>query len=119
MSAKNPHFKQLDRSAFELGMLLRGLPSKLDLTDTDTRLQLEAADRHADNYYTTMLDGLESMGRLMWSACENEQWPVERSDMARIGNMISQIAVQVQFLDEFRESVRDRIDEAEKKGARK
>lgn len=119
MSANNPHFRNLQRPAYELATLLRGLPTTPDLTSGDTRMQLEAADRHAGNYYDTMLGGLEAMGRVIWSACENEQWPVDYSDMARVGNMISQIAVQIQFLDEFRESVRERIDEADKKGARK
>lgn len=119
MIADNPHFMHRQRSAYELSELLRGLPKTPDLTDAETRLKVEAAERHADNYGEILLDGLEALGRVMWSASENTAWPVDQHDMARLGQMISQMAIQIQFISEFRDFTRDRLQEADKKGARK
>lgn len=122
MIAKNPHFQQRERSAFQLGHLLRDLPASLDLTAggnaADMTLRLEAAERHAENYGEILLDGIESLGRVMWSAGENEEWPVAQRDVARIGALISQLAIQLQFLDEFRASANDRLNETSQKGGR-
>lgn len=119
MSADNPHFKHVERSAFEFSRLLRSLSTNPDLTSADERLKFEAAECHAEHYHEAMLSGLESLGRVMFSACERGEWPVAQRDMSRLGAMITQIAVQVQFLDEFRHSVRDRFNEADKKGGRR
>jgi hypothetical protein len=119
MIVTNSHFMNRLRSAYELSKLLRDLPITRDVPDADTRLQLEAADRHADNYGEILLDGLESLGHVMFSAANNEAWPVEQHDMAALGEMISQMSVQLQFISEFRDSVRNRIEDANKKGGRK
>jgi hypothetical protein len=123
MNAKNPHFQQRLRSAYELSHLLRKLPDHLDLTSGDApaemRQQMEAAERHADNYSEILLDGLESLGRVMWCAGENEDWPVEQHDVARLGTLISQLAVQLQFIDEFRTSVNYEFAQANGKDASK
>jgi hypothetical protein len=119
MSHSNPHFTGRQRSAYELSTLLRELPTSLDLTSADKRQQLEAASKHAENYGEVLLDGLESLGRVMWSAAENADWPVEQNDVARMGTLVSQLAIQLQFLHDFRESANFDLAEAEKKAARK
>jgi hypothetical protein len=117
----NPHFQQRLRSAYELSHLLRKLPDHFDLASggasAEMRQQMEAAETHADNYSEILLDGLESLGRVMWSAAENKDWPVEQQDVARLGTLISQLAVQLQFIDEFRTSVNYEIAQANEKDA--
>lgn len=123
MNAENPHFQQRLRSAYELSHLLRKLPDHLDLSSGDApaemRQQMEAAERHADNYSEILLDGLESLGRVMWCAGENQDWPVAQHDVARLGTLISQLAVQLQFIDEFRTSVNYEIAQANGKDTSK
>lgn len=119
MNRDNPHFTNRQRAPYQLGHLLRDLPRTPDLTDSDTRLKLEAAESHAENYSGVLLSGLESLGRVLFIAGENEQWDVEQYDVCRIGALISELSIQLQFLDEFRISVINRITEADQKGARK
>jgi hypothetical protein len=119
MNHSNPHFTGRQRSAYELGTLLRNLPNTVDLTAVDKRQQLEAAEKHAENYSEVLLDGLESLGRVMWSAAENEDWPVSQRDIGRLGTMISQLAIQLQFLENFRAEAGHDLAEVDKKGARK
>lgn len=123
MSTKNPHFKNRERAPFELSDLLRNLPPQINLsTDpnaTETRLQLEAAMQHADNYSCVLLDGLVSMGRVLFSAGENESFPVEPHDAARLGSLIAEIGIQLQFLEHFRTSANDRLAEVAQGGSRK
>lgn len=123
MITKNPHFKNRDRAPSELGRLLCNLPAHIDLTTdpsaAETQLQLEAAVRHAENYTDVLLDGLVSMGRVLFSAGDNKAWPVEQHDVSRLGALIAEIGIQIQFLENFRTSSNDRIEEANKKGARK
>lgn len=119
MSHANPHFVGRLRPAYELSTLLRELPSTVDLTSADKRLQLEAAEKHAENYSVTLLDGLESLGRVMWIAGENKDWPVEQHDVARMGDLISQLAIQLQFLGEFRTGANYELAQAEMKESRK
>lgn len=123
MITKNPHFKHRGRAPFELGRLLCQLPAQIDLrTDPnagETRLQLEAAVRHAENYSDVLLDGLVSMGRVLFSAGENSAWPIEQHDVSRLGALIAEIGIQIQFLQDFSASSSDRFEEANQKGERK
>lgn len=123
MSLDNPHFKNRERAPCELAYLLRELPRHVDLrnaqNEPETRLQLEAAERHADNYRGVLLDGLVSMGRVMFCAASNEDWPVQQHDVSRIGALIAEMGVQLQFLNEFCDMAVVRLHEADQKGARK
>lgn len=123
MNANNEHFRNRLRSSYELAHLLRQMPNHCDLTASDApadmRQQMEAAERHADNYSEILLDGLESLGRVMWSASGNDEWPIEQRDVGCIGNLISQLAVQLQFIDEFRSSVNYEIAQENERNARK
>lgn len=107
MSESTKVFKHPERSAYELGHLLRKLPAHLhreELTDQQ-HLEVEAADLHALNSSGTLLHGLQSLGRVMWSASVNEAYPVDAADYGKVGVLVTEIALQLQFLDEFRQSV--------------
>lgn len=123
MNTQNPYFKHRGRAPSELGDLLLSLPADIDLrTDpnaAETRRRMEAAVTHAGNYSDVLLDGLVSMGRVLFSAGENEMWPIEQHDVSRLGALIAEIGIQLQFLDGFLTSSKDRIQEADEKGARK
>lgn len=123
MSDQNIHHTNVERAPYELGRLLRSLPDSLDLptveiTDEQHK-KLIAADCHAAEYSGTLLNGLESLGRVMYSASLNQRQTLETSDVAQVGLLVTELAVQLQFLDEFRSAVAGRHIFAAAKGARK
>ncbi|MDQ1924696.1 hypothetical protein [Massilia pseudoviolaceinigra] len=101
MSAANPHFHRIERAPYELGCLLRRLPRYLsDPALTDEQRELAAAaGHHASNYSASLLAGLESLGRVIWSAALNEEQQVERRDFADVGQMVATLATQLQYLN--------------------
>lgn len=112
MSDQNIYHDNVERASYEFGRLLRSLPDTLDppsasITD-DQRKQLTAADCHAAEYINTLLNGLESMGRVIYSASLNTRQTLELRDVAQTGLLITELAVQLQFLDEFRSTVAGR-----------
>lgn len=103
MSLANPHFKLVERAPHELANLLENLPpqrcgAKLS---GDELLMLNAAVDHAANYNHTLLDGIEAIGHLLFSAATNESFPIERSAAASLGTLLSALAVQAQYLQDF------------------
>lgn len=104
MSRSNKFFQHEDRASYELAFLLRALPQHLtgqaDLT-ADQLQMAEAAQSHAINLNLTLQHGLESIGQLMYSAGTNEKLQMDRSHFASLGVLISELAIQLQFLDEF------------------
>lgn len=107
MSQANPTFKHTERASFELGFLLRSLPRDLHGASLGAVQleEIEAADRHAANSKATLLGGLQSLGRVLWSAGVNQAFPVDVADCARLGMLVSEIALQIEFLSDFREEV--------------
>lgn len=107
MNQPNSIFKHTDRASYELGFLLRSLPRRLhDEPLSAAQLEeVEAADRHAANCKATLLSGLQSLGRVLWSAGGNEAYPADVSDCARVGMLVSEIALQLEFLNDFCEEV--------------
>jgi len=104
---KNSTFKCIERAPYELGNLLRRLPRHLHGAHLDAE-QLEiidAADKHASNSTLTLLDGLQSLGRVLWAASANEDFPAKVGDCGRIGTLVTEIALQLEFLIDFREEV--------------
>jgi hypothetical protein len=106
MSQSNPHFRHPGRASYELGKLMRSLPEHLygELT-ADQQLEVEAAGKHADNATGTLLHGLQSLGRVLWAAGANTEFPADPDDCASVGALVTEIALQLQLLDEFRTSV--------------
>ena len=100
-------FHRPERAPYELGHLLRALPRDLDgakLTAEQINMA-DAAGHHASIVTSTILSGLESMGRIMWSAGVNQRNPVESDDFANVGMLVAGLAVQLQFLSEFQSEV--------------
>lgn len=100
-------FQHPERASYELGCLLRRLPRHLHgpTLDAVQLEQIEAADKHAANSTGTLLQGLQSLGRVLWSAAVNENFPADVGDCARVGALVSEIALQLEFLSDFREEV--------------
>ena len=107
MSQSKPIFQHPERASYELGCLLRRLPRHLHGADLDAVQleQIEAADKHAENSTGTLLKGLQSLGRVLWAAAVNEDFPADLSDCAHVGTLVSEIALQIEFLNEFRGEV--------------
>lgn len=112
MTYSNPHFMHEERSPYEFCKLLRSLPESLDVATTsindEQHEQMLAADQHAANYISTLLNGMESLGRTLFSAATNERTPLSLSDVAQVGSLVSEFALQLQFLDDFRAAVAGR-----------
>lgn len=102
-----PIFQRPERAPYEFGRLLRCLPQHLHGASLDAVQleQIEAADKHASNTTTTLLHGLQSLGRVLWSSAVNEDFPAHVDDCGRIGMLVSEIALQLEFLSDFREEV--------------
>ena len=117
MSAAD-HFQRPERAPYELSYLLRALPRNLvgsELT-AEQRDQVQAAGQHASIVTSTMLHGLESMGRVMWSAGVNLKSPPDLDDFANVGQLVTGLAVQLQFLVEFQSEAEECARQAPRKG---
>jgi hypothetical protein len=121
MTYSNPAFKNRGRASYEFGFLLRSLPRHLHGTDLsrDQLNEVEAADRHAGNCGDTLLDGLQSLGRILWSAGTNEDFPPEPSDFARIGLLVTEVATQIEFMAAFQDEVAENNLRIAQKGSSK
>ncbi len=121
MNQSKPVFQNRERASFEFGRLVRSLPAHLHGASLNVEQleEIKAADQHAANAKGILLDGLQSLGRVLWSAGTNEEWPAEVSDCARVGALVTEIALQIEFLSEFREEVAEHNLRNAQKGARK
>lgn len=128
MSANNPHFNNIGRSAYELGGLLRVLPARHTVgapMPEETRQMTLAALGHMENTIRTLTDGMESLGELLFIAGDNGDQPLERAHLRNIGMLIKHIAVENQFLLEEQDNLRmdvaadDALAAKGKKGAAK
>jgi len=120
MSRSEPIFQRAERAPFELARLLRGLPRHLHGASLSAEQleQIDAADKHALNSSLTLLDGLQSLGRVLWSAGGNETSPPEVRDCARVGMLVTEIALQLEFMNDFRAEVVDHNLRIAESGAR-
>lgn len=109
MSHDNPHFRNVERASYELAYLLRELPRhfKTHSLTADQQQMIEAADKHAANYTSTLLHGLQSLGRVAWCAGVNEDQQVDADDLANVGLLVTEIALQLQFIGDFRGQVNE------------
>lgn len=102
----NSYFNNPERASHEFGYLLRDIPQNLrDSLSDAQRLKLEAAELHALNATGTLLRGLQSVGYVMWSASQNEEAEIEAQHFGNVGLLVSEVALQLQVLDEFRQQV--------------
>ncbi|MGK5044934.1 hypothetical protein ACQ4WP_03405 [Janthinobacterium sp. GB4P2] len=120
MSASNPHFNNIDRAPCELGGLLRVLPAHFSVDhvmSTDERQQAEAAIQHAGNASYVLLAGLESIGKILFSAATNEDWPVKAGTLSDLAALINHIAVEAQAVQETRADLQSNLDQDAKRAA--
>lgn len=115
-----PIFQRTERAPYEFGYLLRDLPRHLHGASLNTEQleQIDAADKHACNSSLTLLDGLQSLGRVLWSAGVNESFPPEVGDFARVGTLITEIALQLELMNDFRQEVAEHNVRIAQNGAR-
>lgn len=121
MSQSQPIFQRPERAPYEFGRLLRSLPRHLHGASLDAEQleQIDAANKHAQNSTLILLDGLQSLGRVMWAAGVNEDFPAHVGDCARVGMLVTEIALQLEFLSDFREEVAEHNLRNAQAGARK
>lgn len=108
--ADNLTFGCVDRAPYQLMHLLRELPSgfssftpvsKTDLT------KLKEIRNHAQNANDTLIHGLGAIGHILMTAGLNAEGAVEPSHLARLGNLITHMAVEIEGLQELDWTIRD------------
>ena len=113
--SRNPHLTRLDRSAFELGRLLKSLPensSDLARASKDVRLKAEAAAQHARNATGTILDGLEAIGNLtMRATADSGAGQPEAHEIRDIAALITHLAVEAQFMRRVEDDLKEALAE--------
>lgn len=109
MISANNFFANEDRASYELGNFLRRLPAHLRNVELDAqqRLMVEAAEQHATNLSQTLLHGLEAIGHVMYSSAHSDDCPLDPRQLSGLGELVKELAVQLQFLDDFRASAAD------------
>lgn len=120
MSIDNPYFNHDGRAPYDLGFLMRRLPDSFQADHamtTDERQQVDAANRFAGNATMTLVDGMESLGELLFLASGNEEYPLESRHLANIGNLIKHMAVETQFLIEQQGNLQSNLDQDAKRTA--
>ena len=119
MSQSTPIFRNSERAAYELGDLLRHIPAQLHGTSLSAEKleQVQAADTHAMNSTVILLDGLQSLGRVIYSACLSEDAAPDVADCARLGMLVTEIALQLEFMNDFRREVAEHNVRIARKGA--
>ena len=99
MIPTNDYFKNIERAPYELGHLLKALPHHLHggLPTVELVDMASAAEIHASNACDTVMTGLESIGKLLFLAGANEEWPLEPGHLRGIGTLIQHLAVEAEF----------------------
>lgn len=98
----NPHFNHVERAPFELGKILLELPrygSQIESGDKDGAQRAEAAVRHATNAKSTLLYGLESLGKCLFIAGTSDSYELKDNEIADLGCLIRHIATELHMLD--------------------
>jgi hypothetical protein len=107
MSPNGPEFKNAEQAAYELPWLLRRLGQGSASTLTpEQQLLAQAAEGHAYNASDDVLSGIEAIGSLLFIAGNNDQWPLNSSQLCNIGTLLRHLAVEAQFLKETEAEMR-------------
>lgn len=115
-STENPHLKQIERAPYELGYLLQSVPadfSPFKPQTPETYLMAEAVVTHASNANEALLSGLEALGGILFVVSANNDFGVEKHQLANLGCLIKHLAVEAQFMQEtiwsYEHSLRERV----------
>ncbi|BBP04415.1 hypothetical protein TPL01_21060 [Sulfuriferula plumbiphila] len=117
----NPYFTNIERAPYELGHLLRKLPEHFSafskqIPTAESRLIAAAATRHAGNANETLMRGLDTLGRIIFAAADNEALgETSSSDMRSLGSLLSHLAIEAQFLQETQSGLEFTLQELAKK----
>ena len=120
MSTPNPHFNQIERAPYELGHLFRKLPYDFPADQampSDQRQQVEAVISHAWNANYTLMNGIEAIGQLLFTAANSKGNPTDASVFADIGTLIKHLAVEAHFLQEQQFDLQAVLDRDERRAA--
>jgi hypothetical protein len=100
----NRHFARIERAPYEIGRLLKKLPvdfSAHEPLTPDNRLIAEAAQQHASNANDTLMRGLEAIGDVVSMAGGNQDGEVSQVSLMRLGELITHLSVEAQFMQEL------------------
>ncbi len=114
----NVYFKNISRAPYELGHLLRTLPVDFSADATvsnDVLPRARAALSHAQNASSTILNGLESIGELLFAVNSAESNEVATANLASLGCLIQHLAVEAQYLSQTEVELRFEIEEHAKR----
>ena len=94
----------VDRAAYQIPHLLSRLPehfsAQAPLAEKH-RPVAESAAHHASNANDTLIHGLAAIGHILMQAGLNVDGGVSGSHLARLGDLITHLAVEVEFLHEL------------------
>lgn len=110
--AKNPHFERASRAAYELPHLVKQLPAHWHTQDAlsdHERLVADAAKSHACNAGEMIVRGLESIGDLLFSLGSNKATELNQRSVAGLGELLTHLAVELQYLRETEDLMADLI----------
>jgi hypothetical protein len=95
----NPAFKNVGRPAYELPNLLKSLGDigAVERMTSDQGWMVMAAELHATNALATVLEGVETMGRLL-TQLGVAGIDVQGPELCKIGDLFRHLAVEAQFL---------------------
>lgn len=120
-TTEKSYFNHIDRAPYELGHLLQRLPEHFSSFSKQTptaesRLIAAAAANHALNANETVMRGLETLGRLVFAAADNDELgEISSHDMRSLGGLITHLAVEAQFLQETHINLEFTLQELAKK----
>ncbi|ATQ78307.1 hypothetical protein CR152_30195 [Massilia violaceinigra] len=119
MSAGNPHFHHIERAPYEFGHLIRQLAGDFHghVMSSDERQQAKAAINHAHNANYTLMNGIEAIGHLLFTAGNNADYPTEVGVLENIGMLIKHIGVEAQFLQEQQADLQATLDRDDRQAA--
>ncbi len=118
--ANNPHFARIDRAPYELGHLLSRLPANLSSATAltpDDRLIAGAARNHAMNANDALMRGLAALGHVMSVAGANDSGEIDSCQFMCLGDLLTHIAVESQFLQELEWSIRETLEAHDERAA--
>ncbi|ATQ75064.1 hypothetical protein CR152_11435 [Massilia violaceinigra] len=94
----------VDRAPYEIPYLFRRLPehfsSHSPLAEAD-RPVAEATAHHASNASDTLIHGLAAIGHVLMQAGLNAEGRVSGNHLARLGDLITHMAIEVEFLHDL------------------
>lgn len=114
----NPHLRRIERAPYELAYLLKSMRPDFSSYEKASRDDVQlaaAAAEHAENANSTILFGMQALGRLLYVAASNEEIDIDRNSLANIGNLISHLAMEAQFTGELEHDLKFTVNEQKKR----